>query len=465
MRKSKFIIAALVLIFNACSSTDENTIEPIKEEDQEVEETDNGTLEETGADLLFNGTAIMETGDARIPYIFYNQTGVSTSVMDENLDGELDKIILKDDDAETVIEMNTKTGLPKKMYTSEGILVIYNFKDENSLLDLAVVTDSAEIIYIDDVNISDSESADKNTTSNKSLAAPTLEKVLFTIANGYRWSLGSWCKIKQDGNIVFQSLNLTVKECREIYREMHPCCNLPAYQGIYSKQLQNQTKVLSEIEELIDCAKDGNVQDCITDGLVSIQDIVNEASSLRDIIGEELILQAENVLFNIVENNPGGNTSLLGTWLLDRQEEVVEGTTDITLVGTEYCDDFPNQNSCYTITETSLVFNEDGTFISTLNELDKQEGPNGPAKEIVEKEIGKWSYNTETNELLLVALNYEYSENGILIETDTYANGGEIIYNESFTILETELFIIFDSEDNNADGIVDESYTEYYMRR
>lgn len=466
MKKISFLSIFLFLIIISCSSPD-YTVTDIKmsEEETEVEEEIIEPLEPTGEELLYNGTAIMKTNDPRIPFILFNKEGATSAAIDENLDGEMDKVVLTDGEAKTVIEINIETGLPKKMYTSEGILVIYDFKENNSLLDVAIVAANEETIYIDNVDISTLEFTSKSDNANKTIACAPIQKSMVTMANGYKWALGGWCKIKEDNSIVFQSLDLTAKECRDIYRQMHPCCQVSAYEDIYCKQLTNQSKVLSEIEQLVACALDGDLSDCINSSTTDIQNLINEALFLKSEIGEETILQAEIILFDLIETNPGGNNNLIGTWLLERQEEQFEGIVDVTIVGVEYCDDFPNENSCYTITtETTLVFNKDGSFVSTLNELDKQEGPNGPINEIIEKEFGEWSYNTETNELLIAAKSYEYQENGVVVETDIYANGGDIIYNESFTVSETELIIIFDTEDNNADGIPEESYTEYYVR-
>ena len=62
-----------------------------------------------------------------------------------------------------------------------------------------------------------------------------------------------------------------------------------------------------------------------------------------------------------------------------------------------------------------------------------------------------------------MAQSYEYLENGVIVDQNIYPNG-EIISIERFTVTNTELTIIFDEEDNNGDGIVEESYTEYYVK-
>lgn len=466
MKKLLYTFLLLNLILTGCSSSDDNpppvTIEDAEEEEMEdPEEVD----ETSGADLLYNGTAVMATEDARIPYVFYNTEGFETAIMDENLDGTFDKITLTEDDLETVIEMNPETGLPSKMYTSEGILVIYNFKTNNSMMDLAIVRPEQDTEYINDVDVSDFQLTAKN-ASGKSQVCTPLNNTLVTMANGYTWALGGWCKIKQDNNVVFQSLNLTARECRDIYRDRFPCCQISTYADVFCKQIPEQAKVLAEINQLVACTEDGDLSDCIGNGLIKVQDVVNNANTLRNEIGAEVIAQAENVIFNLVDNNPAGNNALLGTWLLEKQEEFAEGVVRETLVNVEYCDEPPFENSCYTILEASMTFNEDGTFESKLTENEKENGPDSPvSNEIIELTTGKWTYNETTEELLLVVFSEEYTENGVVIETITYTDEtADIIPVERFTVSETDLTIVFDEEDNDADGIPEESYTEFYTK-
>ena len=133
MNKS-LICIFLLSITLACSSPDDgNYVEPLKEDTEEsIETPTEPSTPETpsGAELLFNGTAIMETNDAKTPYVLFNQNGATATTIDQDLDGVFEQIILSDGENSTIIEINLETGLPSKMYTSENVLVIYNFKDE-----------------------------------------------------------------------------------------------------------------------------------------------------------------------------------------------------------------------------------------------------------------------------------------------------------------------------------------------
>lgn len=457
-----FLFVITTAFFTACSSPD--TPEPPKIEDAKEEETTDPPMDEepSGADLLFNETAVMETQNSRIPYVFYNKAGAASAAIDDNLDGVLDKIILKDGDLETVIEMNTETGLPTKMYTSEGLLVIYNFKEDNSRLDVAILQQDIPTLYLKDIDVSTFSFTSKTSQTSKSIACQPMENVLATMANGYNWGIGSWCKIREDNNIVFQQRNLTARECDDIYRTMFPCCQISVYADTYCTQLPNQTKVLAEITELAECFKNGALDDCIINGLINVQEVLNGSTILKNEIGGDIIAQAENVIFNLVDNNPGGNSDLVGKWLLERQEELIQGSLDTTVVNTEYCE----ESQCYTILEGSLEFNADGSWVSIFTSLEKENGPNSQAtNETIEKQEGKWTYSAETEVLLIVSYSYEYKENGVVTESVMHTEEeGEIISVTSFTVSDTNAIFIFESKDNDADGIIEASYTEFYKK-
>lgn len=460
MKKSILVSLFFISLLIGCSSSDDTPVIKVIEEEK-IEETN----EVSGADLLYNGTALMVTEDSRMPYIFYSKEGVKVAVIDENLDGDFNKITLTDGDFEAVIEMDVNTGLPLKLYTSENILILYNFKENHTLLDIAFIQPETEPIYIYDTDVSDFALSSKHAINSKTGACNSLPPILFSAANGMNWALGGWCKIRANNSVIFQSRNLSSKECDDIYRDMFPCCQISPYLDAYCKQIPNQAKVLAVIPELEACAKDGQLGDCIGNALTNVQGVLNNANSLRSLIGEDLILQSENVIYDLIEENLGGNAALVGKWYLDREEELFEGTIDTTVAGIEYCEDAPLEDNCYTLVEQYVEFNEGGTFRSNVKQLEKQNGTTGPADEIIEKYVGKWSYNAETDKLLLVAFSYEYWENGVAVEVDDYEQeGGQIIYVESFTVTNTNLIIVSETEDPNADGIPDESFTEFYTK-
>ncbi|MEP2057751.1 MAG: hypothetical protein ABJJ05_08090 [Maribacter litoralis] len=150
MNKLILYIFLLSIALSCSSSDDGNVIEPSTKEDAEesVETPTEPSTPETpsGTELLYNGTAIMETKDPKTPYILYNQNGVISTAIDQNLDGAFEQVILTNGDAKTVIDMDIATGLPTKMYTSENVVVIYNFKEDNTTLDIAVIQQGIETV-------------------------------------------------------------------------------------------------------------------------------------------------------------------------------------------------------------------------------------------------------------------------------------------------------------------------------
>ncbi|HAI37165.1 MAG TPA: hypothetical protein DCM40_02995, partial [Maribacter sp.] len=94
--------------------------------------------------------------------LLFNQNGATATTIDQDLDGVFEQIILSDGENSTIIEINLETGLPSKMYTSENVLVIYNFKDENTNLDIAIMQVNQETVFIEDIDVSDTSFTNKS---------------------------------------------------------------------------------------------------------------------------------------------------------------------------------------------------------------------------------------------------------------------------------------------------------------
>ena len=165
----------------------------------------------------------------------------------------------------------------------------------------------------------------------------------------------------------------------------------------------------------------------------------------------------------------GGNDALLGDWNLLRSVDFANGIADTVTVGVERCDapigNDPN-NTCYLFEYETLLFNEDGTFIVEIRESHRN-----PAIETtytnydIERLTGNWSFDADSGRLYLVIFKYEYEENGLLLETEEYANGDEEIVAAQRIELGTDtLNVVFVEADLAGDGNIDESYTAYYER-
>ena len=408
-----FIIIVSILLFQACSSDDttEKSTQPINEQVAPIETPQ----EESGADLLVDGLAVINTLNTKVPYVFTHTSGAKTAILDKNEDGFFDEIALTENDIELTITINGTTGLPDKMVLNEGGVVLYHFKENNTLLDLAIIKPSQEPVYIRDVDMSTYELVAKTSQSSKSQTCQKVQQARVTMANGYRWALGGWCKVKLDNNVVFQSLNLSAQECRSIYLDLNPCCAVPVNQDLFCKQLEKQALVLSEMPDLKACVSQDNVNECIVEVLAQVDNLLENAAQLSDEIGAILLAEVNQKLIEDIDNNLGGNSDLLGTWTLLRNEEFFEGVIDVEVAGVEYCEGA--DNTCYTLIAQTVTYNQDGSFRIFLKETEKQ---NGSTNEIIEIQEGNWSYSDATG-LNMVELSYEYKENGVVVDSDTYA--------------------------------------------
>ena len=169
----------------------------------------------------------------------------------------------------------------------------------------------------------------------------------------------------------------------------------------------------------------------------------------------------QEVCMNISEW--GGSIELVGTWNMTSNQELYEGELDIEEVGVEYCDAV--FDDCNFIEFWRVKFNEDGTFIYELKELYKESSAAAYDESEVEATGGNWTYNAATNELLFVVYNYRVYEDGVLVEEEILPTGeGELVPVQRVELVGTNLNLVWDEIDIEGDGVIDESYIEYYEK-
>ena len=99
---------------------------------------DNGRLD----DLL-----IFQTDDSKFPVVFVHKNGDRLFARDIDENGIYDGFFYKDGDYEEFLLIDEKTGLPNSKRNNEGVLIIYSFKEENKLVDLAItINDETSIV-------------------------------------------------------------------------------------------------------------------------------------------------------------------------------------------------------------------------------------------------------------------------------------------------------------------------------
>lgn len=176
----------------------------------------------------------------------------------------------------------------------------------------------------------------------------------------------------------------------------------------------------------------------------------------------------------------GGNSSLIGSWNLTKQEDTEEGVTEVELVGEEkcytntvYCDsqEILEYDDCYTTELGNIIFNADGSFTTEFNGsgTDINHQASGEQCEAVFNEDeedsdlykGFWAYSAGTSRLTLVAYENTYIISDDIEKVTYDAGDGELLF-DGVIELNGNSFVI--TEEDGFDENVDYSYKLYFER-
>lgn len=162
----------------------------------------------------------------------------------------------------------------------------------------------------------------------------------------------------------------------------------------------------------------------------------------------------------VTVNEWGGNNDLVGLWNLIYAEDLYEGELSTETVGIEDC----SFNTCFLIEYQTITFNEAGTynFKGKTSRRDEDTGANVRFQEY--ESSGNWFYDPAKQELTIAEYYFkDVDETGqVNIEEIPLIDAELFLVNTVIT--GNQLKIITDAVDLDGDGIIDESYTEFYER-
>lgn len=254
---------------------------------------------------LIEGVAIMVTENEKTPFIFSHENGGKSAMIDENLNGFYDKMAYSENGLEIVIELNENTGLPQKMYSSEGAVFIYNYKENNTLLDIAIIEKELTISYVRDIETGLNSATGKSSNFSLKSQTDTLEALQGTVsAMSLAWSAGS-CIFYASANFASAgvtapvTLPATFIACGGFLADFLLFVESASdIDNQWSQQINNARSALSLIGDYSGCATNGNIADCISLGLSAIDGILNIVEAVKLLVGEENENLAEGALIS-----------------------------------------------------------------------------------------------------------------------------------------------------------------------
>ena len=106
-----------------------------------------------GGEVSLNNFLIIETGEAKFPYTFIHKNSERIYLRDLDENGITDGFFYKNGAYEEYIELDELTGLIKSRRNNEGLTVLYSFKENNRILDLAI-QNNGETYFVTNQNVS-----------------------------------------------------------------------------------------------------------------------------------------------------------------------------------------------------------------------------------------------------------------------------------------------------------------------
>lgn len=277
---------------------------------------------------LIEGVAVMVTENEKTPFIFSHENGGKSAMIDENLNGLFDKMAYSENGLELVMELNENTGLPQKMYSSEGAVFIYYYKENNTLLDIAIIEKEQTISYVRDIETGLDSATGKSSNFSLKSQTDTLEALQGTVsAMSLAWSAGT-CIFYASANFASAgvtapvTLPATFIACGGFLADFLLFVESASdIDNQWSQQINNARSALSLIGDYSGCATNGNIADCISIGLSAINGILNIVEAVKLLVGEENINLAEGALISgygaIKVTLTWNTTSDIDLWVTD----------------------------------------------------------------------------------------------------------------------------------------------------
>ncbi len=178
----------------------------------------------------------------------------------------------------------------------------------------------------------------------------------------------------------------------------------------------------------------------------------------------------------------GGNIDMVGTWKLVKVEEINNGETESTLVGSENCysESYECNNGgtleateCNTREYGTVVVNADGTYNAEFKGLDRFVDYTASTLSCeavyineVYKDIseGNWAYVEADKRLTIVEYKYSSEINGELEEIVTLEPGDAELVLDGSIVIDGDTFFITESQDYDGDGVIDEVHRYYFEK-
>ncbi|MDD7887323.1 hypothetical protein [Flavivirga sp. 57AJ16] len=332
--KKYFLFLVFIFFFN-CNSNDNSDL--------------------SDEDILIEGVGIMFTENTKYPLLIQHQNGERFLTMDNDENNNIDAIIFSNGDVSMISELDESTLLPSVTTFSDGTMIVYSFKEDNTIMDIGIIDPNQNIEYVRDIEISlPSRTTNKKYYNSKSSSSnlkslDALESVkiaLFAIKIGINVPLCLGSLASAQVHIAALACSSAISDTLSFLEEQLGFQSEALTKLTY--QLNNLTTTIAGLSDVFECAEGvikrnpAKALECINATLTGIDLLIDKMNETKDINDEavELVedsLQAgsERYAWKIswnpsscgsIPNAPFGSTYSIYIWLDENRNFIPQFT-------------------------------------------------------------------------------------------------------------------------------------------
>lgn len=161
----KYLLFIILLILSGCSSNEKSLDEQ--------------------KDILIQGIGIIQTDNEKYPLLIQHENGERFITVDNDENGNLDGVLYSNGEHYFLSQLDESTLLPTITTTSDGEMILYSFRNENSIMDIGFVDKNGAVQYFTDIEISlPTRTSEKRALSKEPDPLKSLKIALFAIKTG-----------------------------------------------------------------------------------------------------------------------------------------------------------------------------------------------------------------------------------------------------------------------------------------
>ncbi|MDD7887322.1 hypothetical protein [Flavivirga sp. 57AJ16] len=271
--------------------------------------SDETSIEEDLESPLYNGLGIIETENDKYPLILQHIDGDRIVTIDNDLNGEMDGYLFSNSKDSFLVEINEENFLPSKITLSDESILMFSYREDNSVMDLGFIDANGNIEYSKDIDISEIANLNSNfKLESKSNNIKNLNKLkniknaLFAISLGINVNVCAY-------SLALLNAPLAIISCGSaIFNTIDKILEEKQIENVRLEQANDLVNVIGTLSNTFGCINPVNRLNGVKDCINSVIDLSNWTLEVLNKINENKSEDIEDIQSEF-------NLSQLGNWV------------------------------------------------------------------------------------------------------------------------------------------------------